>query len=66
MYKHRYHLVPPQAKPFKKQTKNKLMYCKPLFVVLVRVKGLLKVILEYKNEAFRLEKWAWHMNNEIV
>ena len=66
MYKHCYYLVPPQAKPFKKQTKSKLMLCKPLFNVHVRVKGLYKVILEYKNKVSRLKKWAWHMNNEIA
>ena len=66
MYKHHYYLVPPQAKPFKKQTKNKLMLCKPLFIVHARVKCLLKVIPEYKEETSQLEKWAWHMNNEIA
>ena len=44
------------------------------------VKGLYKVILEYKNEVSQLEseaswlkneaswleKWAWHMNNKIA
>ena len=43
------------------------MLCKPLLIVHVKVKGLfIKVILEYKNKASQLEKWAWHMNNEIA
>ena len=50
----------------RKQIKTKLMLCKPLFIVHVRVKGLLKVILEYKNEAPQLQKWTWHMHNEIA
>ena len=41
------------------------MHSKPLFIVHVRVKGLLKVILEYKNEAPQWQKWAWHMHNKI-
>ena len=32
----------------RKQIKTKLMLCKPLFVVHVKVKGLFKVILQYK------------------
>ena len=42
------------------------MLYNPLFIVHVRVKGLFKVILEYKNEAPQLVKWARHMHNEIV
>ena len=42
------------------------MLCKPLFVIHVRVKGLYKLILAYKNKAPQLEKWAWHMHNEIA
>ena len=30
------------------------------------VKGFLKVILQYKNEAPQLQKWTWHMHNKIV
>ena len=43
-----------------------LTLCKPLFIINVRVKGLLKVTLEYKNESPLLEKWAWHIHNEII
>ena len=50
----------------RKQNKAMLMLCKPLFVVHVRVKGLYKLILEYKNEAPQFEKWVWHMHNVIV
>ena len=50
----------------KKQFKAKLMFCKPLFIVHVGVKGLLKVILEYKNEVPQLQKWMWHMHNRTV
>ena len=35
----------------RKQIKTKLMLCKPLFIVHGRVKGFLKVILQYKNKA---------------
>ena len=42
------------------------MVCKPLFIVHGRIKGFLKVIVQYKNEAPPLQKWAWHMHNEIV
>ena len=42
------------------------MFCKPLFIIHERVKRLLKIILQYKNEAPQLQKWAWHMHNEIV
>ena len=41
----------------------------PLFVVHIRVKGLYKLILEYKNKLKRLSSksaWAWHMHNAIV
>ena len=57
--------LPPQS-PSRKQVKMILTLCKPLFIVNARVKGLFKVILEYKNEAPQLEKWARHMHNEIV
>ena len=65
IYKHCYYLAPLQSL-LRKQNKTILMLCKPLFIVHVRVKGLLKVILEYKNEAPQLKKWVWHMHNEIV
>ena len=42
------------------------MLCKPLLIIHRRVKGFLKVILQYKNEAPPLQKWVWHMHNEIV
>ena len=49
------------------------MLCKPILFMSELVKGLYKDKLEYKNkasrlenEASRLEKWAWHMNNEIA
>ena len=42
------------------------MLRKPVFIIHVRVKDLFKVILEYKNEAPKLDKWAWHMHIEIV
>ena len=42
------------------------MLFKPLFIIHVRVKGLLKLVLEYKNEMPQLQKWLWHMHNEIV
>ena len=42
------------------------MLCKPLFIVHGRVKGYLKVILQYKNKVSLLQKWAWHMHNKIV
>ena len=41
---------------WRKQIKTKLMFCKPLFIDHVRVKGLYEVILEYKNEAPQLQK----------
>ena len=53
-YKYRYYLAPPQSLS-RKQIKTMLTLCKLLFIVNVRVKGLLKVILEYKNEASQLE-----------
>ena len=59
------YLVPPRSLS-RKQIKTKLMLCKPLFIVHVRVKGLFKVILEYKSEVPQLQKWAWHMYNEIA
>ena len=61
-YKHRYYLAAPQN-----LSKNiKLMLCKPLFIIHGRVKSFLKVILQYKNKVPQLQKWAWHMHNEIV
>ena len=42
------------------------MLCKPLFIIHGRAKGYLKVILQYKNEAPLLQKWAWHVHNKIV
>ena len=42
------------------------MLCKPLFIVHGRVKAFLKAILQYKNEAPLLQKWVWHMHNNIV
>ena len=58
-------LAPPQSL-LRKQIKTELMLCKPLFIIHGRVKGFLKVILEYKNKAPQLQKWAWHMHNKIV
>ena len=49
-----------------KQIKTKLMLCKPLFIDHGRVKGFLKVILQYKNETPQLQKWVWHMHSKIV
>ena len=46
--------------------KIKLMLCKPLFIVHGKVKGLFKVILEYKNKVTQLKTWAWHMHNKIA
>ena len=42
------------------------MLCKPLFIVYGRVKAFLKAVLQCKNEALPLQKWAWHMHNEII
>ena len=42
------------------------MFCKPLFIDHGRIKGLLNLILEYKNKVTQLEKWAWHMHNKIA
>ena len=42
------------------------MLCKPLFIGHGKVKGFLKVKLQYKNKAPPLQKWAWHMHNQIV
>ena len=42
------------------------MLCKPTFIIHGGVKGFLKVILQYKNEAPKLQKLAWHMHNEIA
>ena len=64
-YNLRNYLVPPQSLS-RKQIKTKLMLCKPLFIVHERVKSFLKVILQYKNEVPQLQKWVWHMHNEIV
>ena len=49
-----------------RKIKIKLMFCKPLFIVHGRVKGLFKVILEYKNGVPQLKNWAWHMHNKIT
>ena len=38
----------------------------PIFVIHERVKGFLKVILQYKNGAPQLQKWPWYMHNEIL
>ena len=54
------------VKSFQKQNKAILTLYKPLFIVHVRVEGLFKVILEYKNEVPQFEKWVWHVHNEIV
>ena len=64
-YKRCYYLAPPQSLS-RKQIKTKLMLCKPLFITHGRVKGFLKLILQYKNEEPMLQKWVWHMYNEIV
>ena len=62
----RYYLVPPQSLS-RKQIRTKLMLCKPLFIVHGRVKGFLKVrATTVQNEAPLLQKWVWHMHNEIV
>ena len=58
-------LAPPQSLS-RKQIKTKLILCKPLFIVHVRVKGLFKVILEYKNKVPQLKKWAWQIHNKIA
>ena len=50
----------------RKKLKAKLMLCKPLFIVHGRVKGSLRVILQYKNEMHPLQKWAWDLYNKIV
>ena len=50
IYKHWYYLAPPKSLS-RKQHKTILTLYKPLFIVHVRVKGLYKVILEYKNKA---------------
>ena len=42
------------------------MLCKHLFIIQGSVKGILKVIVQYKNEAQHLQKWPWHKHNEIV
>ena len=56
-YKHRYYLASPQILS-RKQIMNKLILYKPLFIIHERVKAFLKVILQYKNEASQLQKWA--------
>ena len=45
---------------------TKLMLCKPLFIVYGRVKGFLKIIIQYKNKVSQLQKWTWNMHNKIV
>ena len=42
------------------------MLCKTQFMVHGTVKAFLKAILQYKNQAPSLQKWVWHMHNEIV
>ena len=64
-YKRYYYLVPPPSLS-RKQTKTKLMLCKPLFIIYDRVKGLCKVILQDKNKVPQLQKWVWHMHIEIL
>ena len=64
-YKCQYYLSPPQSFS-RKEIKSKLMLCKPLFIIHGRVKGFLKVILQYKNEASPWQKWVWHMHNDVV
>ena len=54
-YKCRYYLAPPQNLS-RKQTKTKLMLCKPLFIAHGRVEGFLKVILQCKHKAPQLQK----------
>ena len=63
--KHHYYLVLAQNLS-RKQIKIKLMLCKPIFIIHGRVKGFLKVILQYKNKAPPLQKKAWHMHHKIV
>ena len=58
-------IAPLQSLP-RKQIKMILTLCKPLLIVNVRVKDLFKVTMEYKNEEPLLEKWAWHIHNEIL
>ena len=41
------------------------MLCKPLFIIHGRVKGFLKAMLQHKKVP-QLQKWVWHMHNEIV
>ena len=66
-YKCHYYLAPPHSLSKKQiEIKIKLMLCKSLFLIHGQVKGLLKVILQYKNKAPQLQKWAWHMHNKIV
>ena len=48
------------------QIKTKLMLSIPLFIIHVRAKFFLKVLLDYKNEAPLLQKWAWHMHSKTV
>ena len=51
-------MVPPRSLS-RKQIKTKPTLCKLLFIGHGRVEGLFKVILQYKNEAPQLQKWAW-------
>ena len=41
------------------------MLCKPLFIVYGRVKAFLKAVLQYKNKAPPLQKWAWHIHKHF-
>ena len=42
------------------------MLCKPLFIIHGKAKVFLKAVLQYKNKAPPLQKWVWHMHNEII
>ena len=53
----RHYYLASQQSLSKKQIKTKLMLCKPIFTIHGRVKGFLKVLLQYKNKAPQLQKW---------
>ena len=59
-----YYLVPPRSLS-RKQIKTKSTLCKLPFIVHGRVRGLFKVILQYKNEAPQLQKWALYIHNKF-
>ena len=42
------------------------MLYKPLLIIHVTVKGLLKSNTVVQNEAPQLQKWAWHMHTELL